>query len=72
MKSRPTSTLLKGVPTNAQLAITLLRIGESNGAPLPPPPTSDFPPPDVAHEDAEYLEIEGWFDSLHEVEVEVD
>lgn len=33
-----TSTLLYGVPTNAQLTITLLRIGEANKAPLPPPP----------------------------------
>ena len=40
------STLLKGVPTNAQLTITLLRIGEANKAPLPPPPRSDTPPPD--------------------------
>ncbi len=30
--------MLKGVPTNAQLAITLLRVGEANDAPLPPPP----------------------------------
>ncbi|KAL4796699.1 hypothetical protein BDV19DRAFT_360273 [Aspergillus venezuelensis] len=32
------NTLLKGVPTNAQLTLTLLRIGEENIAPLPPPP----------------------------------
>ncbi|KAI9760589.1 MAG: hypothetical protein M4579_001558 [Chaenotheca gracillima] len=38
------NTILKGVPTNAQLAITLLRIGEANRAPLPPPPHSDKPP----------------------------
>ncbi|KAL2819616.1 hypothetical protein BDW59DRAFT_151285 [Aspergillus cavernicola] len=31
-------TLLKGVPTNAQLTLTLLRIGEHNSTPLPPPP----------------------------------
>ncbi|KAJ5638265.1 hypothetical protein N7490_008144 [Penicillium lividum] len=31
-------TLLKGVPTNAQLTLTLLRIGEINSEPLPPPP----------------------------------
>jgi len=43
------NTLLKGVPTNAQLTITLLRIGEANKAPLPPPPRSDVPPPDIAH-----------------------
>ena len=32
------NTLLKGVPTNAQLTLTLLRIGEANRSPLPPPP----------------------------------
>ncbi|KAL0467866.1 hypothetical protein QR685DRAFT_573996 [Neurospora intermedia] len=32
------NTLLKGVPTNAQLTLTLLRIGEANKAPLPPVP----------------------------------
>lgn len=41
------NTLLKGVPTNAQLTITLLRIGEANKAPLPPPPSANAPPPDV-------------------------
>ena len=39
------NSLLKGVPTNAQLTITLLRIGEANKAPLPPPPRSEKPPP---------------------------
>ncbi|KAK4871392.1 hypothetical protein LT330_000629 [Penicillium expansum] len=34
------NSLLKGIPTNAQLALTLLRIGEANASPLPPPPTS--------------------------------
>lgn len=38
------NTILRGVPTNAQLAITLLRIGEQNKAPLPPPPQSHGPP----------------------------
>ncbi|KAI0776352.1 hypothetical protein BD413DRAFT_602751 [Trametes elegans] len=33
-------TLLKGVPTNAQLTITLLRVAELAKAPLPPPPVS--------------------------------
>ncbi|KAF4552227.1 Hypothetical protein D9617_10g072070 [Elsinoe fawcettii] len=42
------NTILKGVPTNAQLTLTLLRIGEANKAPLPPPPTSSQPPPDEA------------------------
>ncbi|KAF2457883.1 hypothetical protein BDY21DRAFT_343049 [Lineolata rhizophorae] len=39
------NTVLKGVPTNAQLTITLLRIGEANKAPLPPPPRASTPPP---------------------------
>lgn len=33
---------MKGVPTNAQLTLTLLRIGEANAAPLPPPPSSSL------------------------------
>ena len=32
------NTILRGVPTNSQLAITLLRRGESERMPLPPPP----------------------------------
>lgn len=40
------NTILKGVPTNAQLTITLLRVGEANKAPLPPPPSALSPPPD--------------------------
>ncbi|KIW08318.1 uncharacterized protein PV09_01237 [Verruconis gallopava] len=39
------NTILKGVPTNAQLTITLLRIGEANKAPLPPPPRAICAPP---------------------------
>ena len=39
------SSLLKGIPTNAQLTLTLLRIGEANASPLPPPPTSRCKPP---------------------------
>ncbi|PFH55772.1 hypothetical protein XA68_17646 [Ophiocordyceps unilateralis] len=38
------NTILRGVPTNAQLTITLLRIGERNKAPLPPPPKTTAPP----------------------------
>ncbi|EIN07549.1 hypothetical protein PUNSTDRAFT_45120 [Punctularia strigosozonata HHB-11173 SS5] len=38
---QPKNTLLKGIPTNAQLALTLLRIGEANKTPLPPPPKQD-------------------------------
>lgn len=33
------STLLVGVPSNNQLALTLLRIGELEKTPLPPPPS---------------------------------
>ena len=40
------NTVLKGVPTNAQLTITLLRLGEANKAPLPPPPHVVDPPPE--------------------------
>lgn len=46
------NTLLRGVPTNAQLTITLLRVGEANNAPLPPPPYSGPPPPNAAHSTA--------------------
>ncbi|KZO93314.1 hypothetical protein CALVIDRAFT_546671 [Calocera viscosa TUFC12733] len=51
------NSLLLGVPTNAQLTLTLLRIGEANKAPLPPPPiTKEAPPsqpssPIVKHEE---------------------
>lgn len=41
------NTLLKGVPTNAQLTITLLRVGEANKAPLPPPPSPGEAPSDT-------------------------
>lgn len=34
-------SILKGVPTNAQLTITLLRIAEENKTPLPPPPSTN-------------------------------
>ncbi|OJD12462.1 hypothetical protein AJ78_06947 [Emergomyces pasteurianus Ep9510] len=37
--------ILRGVPTNAQLTLTLLRIGEAKGGPLPPPPVSLKPKP---------------------------
>lgn len=40
------STLLKGVPSNAQLALTLLRIGEDHHIPLPPPPQYTEAPPE--------------------------
>ena len=49
------SSLLKGIPTNAQLTLTLLRIGEASASPLPPPPVSREKPPSrpasLRHED---------------------
>lgn len=43
------NTVLRGIPTNAQLVVTLLRIGEHNKAPIPPPPRTDSPPPVKPH-----------------------
>lgn len=45
-------TLLRGIPTNAQLTITLLRVGERAKAPIPPPPESDVPAPIEPHPQA--------------------
>lgn len=60
------NTLLKGVPTNAQLTITLLRIGEANRAPLPPPPSSSEPPPEKPAElDKQALIEESGLDATH-------
>lgn len=39
----PRHTVLRGVPTNAQLTVTLLRIGEGRYSPLPPPPDTYQP-----------------------------
>lgn len=41
-----TSNVLRGIPTNTQIAITLLRIGEACKTPLPPVPTSNPDDPD--------------------------
>lgn len=52
------SNILRGVPTNTQIAITLLRIGEAHKTPLPPVPTSK--PDDPDHQnlfDAENIPI---------------
>lgn len=43
------NSILRGIPTNAQLVVTLLRIGEHNKAPIPPPPTTHLPPPEIPH-----------------------
>ena len=54
------STVLKGVPTNAQLTLTLLRVGEANKSPLPPPPRSTEAPPDKpAHIEGAQVEALG-------------
>lgn len=58
------NVLLRGIPTNAQLVVTLLRIGERNKAPIPPPPISDSPPPVKPHATAgQNLEHLGMFAS---------
>lgn len=61
------STLLKGIPTNAQLTVTLLRIGEANKAPLPPPPRGDEPPPDKPAElNKDDLALDASHDDIHD------
>ena len=63
------NTLLRGVPTNAQLTVTLLRIGEANRAPLPPPPKLHEAPPDEPAEiDKEALAESGLDASQSEIE----
>ena len=59
------NTILKGVPTNAQLTITLLRIGEANRAPLPPPPTSNQPPPNKSVEVDKQAITDAGLDASH-------
>ncbi|OCT47324.1 hypothetical protein CLCR_02307 [Cladophialophora carrionii] len=59
------NTLLRGVPTNAQLTVTLLRIGEANRAPLPPPPKSHEPPSDKPAEIDKHAITEGGLDTSH-------
>ena len=59
------NTVLKGVPTNAQLTITLLRIGEANRAPLPPPPRSDVSPPDEPADIDKEAITSGGLDASH-------
>ncbi|KZT00031.1 uncharacterized protein LAESUDRAFT_709421 [Laetiporus sulphureus 93-53] len=46
-------TLLKGVPTNAQLTVTLLRIAEAHKTPLPPPPSTNKVTEGEEHSDPE-------------------
>ncbi|KAK5469106.1 hypothetical protein LTR55_011370 [Exophiala xenobiotica] len=44
--AEPKNNVLRGVPTNNQIAITVLRIGEANRTPFPPVPTSKPDDPD--------------------------
>lgn len=54
------NTILLGVPTSAQLTLTLLRVGEAHNAPLPPPPRVDQAPPnEIADVDDEDLATTG-------------
>lgn len=67
------NTLLKGVPTNAQLTLTLLRIGEANKAPLPPPPRTENAPADrQAHVTDSELRATGAEPPLNATEAELD
>ncbi|KAK3167256.1 hypothetical protein OEA41_010382 [Lepraria neglecta] len=61
------NSILKGIPTNAQLTVTLLRIGEANKAPLPPPPRSDQPPPSKpASLNGDDLTLDASHEEIHE------
>lgn len=67
------NTILKGAPTNAQLTITLLRIGEANKAPLPPPPRITTPPPEQpAAITDEHLRATGAEPPLNATDAELD
>ncbi|KAH7100916.1 hypothetical protein BKA62DRAFT_705284 [Auriculariales sp. MPI-PUGE-AT-0066] len=53
------STLLHGIPTNAQLTITLLRLAEACKMPIPPPPVATTQTSsDTEHVDADDLPLE--------------
>lgn len=61
------NTILQGVPTNAQLAVTILRVGERNNRPLPPPPdVHQAPSPSYGAED-QYMSTLGKFKGLQGV-----
>lgn len=67
------STILKGVPTNAQLTLTLLRVGEANKAPLPPPPHVNAPPPEEPVDvSEEHLRATGADYPLNATQAELD
>ncbi|RDI88722.1 hypothetical protein Vi05172_g1157 [Venturia inaequalis] len=67
------NTILKGVPTNMQLTITLLRIGEANKAPLPPAPRMGTAPPEQTAETTdEHLRATGADWPLNATQEELD
>lgn len=67
------NTILKGVPTNMQLMITLLRIGEANKAPLPPVPRSgEAPPNETAEVTDQHLRATGADWPLNATQEELD
>ena len=67
------NTILKGVPTNAQLTLTLLRVGEANKAPIPPPPqTDEAPPNEAAHMSDGHLSSTGSDAPLGASQAEID
>lgn len=53
------NTILRGVPTNAQLAVTILRVGERNRGPLPPPPNPHQSPSLPNKTDDQHLSTHG-------------
>ncbi|EKD20123.1 hypothetical protein MBM_02075 [Drepanopeziza brunnea f. sp. 'multigermtubi' MB_m1] len=56
---QPKNNILRGVPTNKQLALTLLRIGEVYNTPLPPVPSSKADDKDQIQDiDVENIPIE--------------
>jgi hypothetical protein len=67
------NTVLKGVPTNAQLTITLLRMGEAKKAPLPPPPrVAEGPAEQPAEITDEHLRATGAEPPLNATAEELD
>lgn len=55
------NTVLQGVPTNAQLAVTILRIGERNNRPLPPPPDMHQSPGSSYEAEGQHISTLGMF-----------
>ncbi|TFY52717.1 hypothetical protein EVJ58_g9855, partial [Rhodofomes roseus] len=57
-------SILKGVPTNAQLTLTILRIAEASHTPLPPPPSMSVPTEEPkSHPDGAKAEVAEYADN---------